>query len=95
MRWNDGVYIDTCLPFGLRSAPKLFNILADMLAWIAKQNGVSFLIHYLDNFLTMGPPSSPTCHRNLDVLIAIYNYLGVPLAFENVEGPSTVLSFLG
>ena len=95
MRWNDGVYIDTCLPFGLRSAPKLFNILADMLAWIAKQNGVSFVIHYLDDFLTMGPPSSPTCQRNLDILTQICNYLGVPLAFEKVEGPSTVLSFLG
>ena len=65
MRWNDGVYIDTCLPFGLRSAPKLFNILADVLTLIAKQNGVSFLIHYLDDFLTVGPPSSPTCQRNL------------------------------
>ena len=32
MRWNDGIYIDTCLPFGLHSASKLFNILADMLA---------------------------------------------------------------
>ena len=42
MRWNDGVYIDTCLPFMLRSAPKLFNILADMLAWIAKQKGYHF-----------------------------------------------------
>ena len=95
MRWNDGVYIDTCLPFGLRSAPKLFNILADLLAWIAKQNRISFLIHYLDNFLTMGPPSSPICQQNLNLLIRICSYLGVPLALEKVEGPSTVLPFLG
>ena len=32
MEWNKGIYIDTCLPFGLRSAPKLFNILADFLS---------------------------------------------------------------
>ena len=55
MRWNDGVYIDTCLPFGLSSAPKLFNFLADMLAWIARQIELSFLLHYLDDFLTIGP----------------------------------------
>ena len=28
--WNNGVYLDTCLPFGPCSAPKLFNLLADM-----------------------------------------------------------------
>ena len=53
MRWNGDIYIDTCLPFGLRSAPKLFDILAEFLAWVAKQSNVSFLIHYLDDFLTM------------------------------------------
>ena len=31
MKWNDNWFIDTCLPFGLRSSPKLFNILADLL----------------------------------------------------------------
>ena len=95
MRWNEGVYIDTCLPFGLRSSPKLFNILAEFLAWIAKQSGVSFLIHYLDDFLTMGPPSTLTCQHNLDTTIRICNHLGVPLALEKVEGPATTLPFLG
>ena len=86
MHWNGGVYIDTCLPFGLRSAPKLFNILAEFLTWIAFQSGVSYLIHYLDDFLTMGPPSSLTCRQNLDTIIQLCNHLGVPLALEKVEG---------
>ena len=28
MDWDRNLYIDTCLPFRLRSAPKLFNVLA-------------------------------------------------------------------
>ena len=34
MRWDWHIFIDTCLFFGLRSAPKLFNVLADLLSWI-------------------------------------------------------------
>ena len=30
--WEDGVYVDLCLPFGLRSAPKIFTAIADSLA---------------------------------------------------------------
>ena len=95
MKWNRQIYIDTCLPFSLRSAPKLFNILADLLAWIAQENGVSNNIRYLDNFLTMGPPDSSTCQRNLDIFTQLYKDLRVPLAVEKIEGPSTSLTFLG
>ena len=75
MQWNGGIYIDTCLPLGLRSASKLFDILAEFLAWVAKQSNVSFLIHYLDDFLTMGPTSSLTCQHNLDTIIQMCNYV--------------------
>ena len=37
MKWRDNIHIDTCLPFSLRSAAKLFNIMADLLAWILEQ----------------------------------------------------------
>ena len=32
--WEDSVYIDRMLPFGLRSAPKIFSAIADTLQWI-------------------------------------------------------------
>ena len=54
MIWGEKVYIDTVLPFGLRSAPKIFSSLADGLEWILIRRGVSVVIHYLDDFLTMG-----------------------------------------
>ena len=97
MSWTDGVYIyiDTCLPFGLRSVPKLFNVMADLLAWILQQQGVSELLHYLDDFLTMGHPLSDICQQNLSSIQRICTQLGVPLVREKVEGPTTSLSFLG
>ena len=95
MEWQGTVYIDTCLPFGLRSAPKLFNVLADLLEWILLNQGVTFLMHYLDDFLTMGEPGTTVCQRNLCLLIEICHMLGIPLAIEKVEGPAMVLDFLG
>ena len=83
------------LPFGLRSAPKLFNAIADALEWIARHLGVEFLWHYLDDFITIGRPESEECHLHLQALCEVCRRLGVPLASEKVEGPSTCLSFLG
>ena len=91
-RWD---LFNTCLPFGLRSAPKLFNLLADLLEWIVRNHGVEILLHYLDDYLTMGPPNSSVCQHNLDTLVRICELLSIPLAIEKVEGPTTVLAFLG
>ena len=35
MKWRGSFYFDQILPFGLRSAPFIFNCLADTLEWIA------------------------------------------------------------
>ena len=40
MMWRDKLYVDTALPFILRSAPKIFNAVADALQWIMERNGV-------------------------------------------------------
>ena len=42
MEWDNAIYLDTCLPFGLQSAPKLFNILAELLAWIVQRMELPF-----------------------------------------------------
>ena len=95
MQWKDQLFIDTCLPFGLISIPKLFNILADLLAWILQQQGVAPLLHYLDDFFFIGPPSSNTCLQHLNTVKQVRHTLDVPLALEKVGGPTTALTFLG
>ena len=40
--------------------------IAYMVEWILTLNyGVDFLRHYLDDFMTLGPPASLVCHYNL------------------------------
>ena len=39
LMWKGRLYVDTSLPFGLRSAPKLFNALVDGLSWILRAKG--------------------------------------------------------
>ena len=94
-QWRGKHYVDAMLPFGLRSAPKIFTALADALEWILRQHGVVHIDHYLDDFITMGPPGSDVCKQNLDIISATCADLGVPLAEEKLEGPSECLTFLG
>ena len=39
MMWQGQLYIDMTLPFGLRSAPKLFTAVADALEWVIRSKG--------------------------------------------------------
>ncbi len=55
MRWEGSVFVDATLPFGLRSAPKLFTAATDALEWIIRREGVESILHYLDDFLLIGP----------------------------------------
>ena len=49
--WQSQYYVDMYLPFGLRSAPFLFNQLSDGIEWILKHNyGLKHVIHILDDF---------------------------------------------
>ena len=94
-RWREVTYADAALPFGLRSAPKIFSALADGLLWIMQARGAAPSLHYLDDFLLLGPPSSPSCAAALRTTMALCEDLGVPVADEKTEGPATVLTFLG
>jgi len=91
MAWDDSLYVDTYLPFGLRSVPKLFNVAANLLQWAMQQQGIANILH---NFLTLGCPSSAEFQNNLDIIKQNCDALGVPLTAEKVEGPSTSLTFL-
>ena len=95
MRWRGQLLVDTVLPFGLRSAPKIFSALADALEWVCLERGVSWSIHYIDDFLTAGAPMTNECASNLSIFMATCQELGVPLKADKVEGPTSTITFLG
>ncbi len=95
MTWKDQIFIDPMLPFGLRSAPKIFNAVADALNWHLQQRGIPDIYHYLDDFIIVAPPASPLCQQYLTILDRECEVLGVPLAAHKRAGPTTTITFLG
>ena len=92
--WQDSVYIDKVLPFGLRSAPKIFSAVADAIQWILHLNGVDNIIHYLDDYVLVAKDREQADYQKAQ-LISTFTELGVPLEPSKLEGPSQCLSFLG
>ena len=58
MVWDGHLFMNTVLPFGLRCAPILFNMVVEALAFIIRSR---WLKHYLDDFVLVGPPASYDC----------------------------------
>jgi len=94
--WCGNYYVDTCVPFGLHSAPAIFNCLTSAIHWILQNNyNVKHLLHYLDDFLTAGSPGSLECQQNLDFMLQLCNRINAPIKPEKVVIPTTQITFLG
>ena len=95
MRWQETVFVDKTLPFGLRSAPLIFSAVADALQWMMQRNGATFVDHYIDDFITVGSPGTDECDNNIRIMHLTCSEAGAPVVEERSEGPATVLPFLG
>ena len=95
LRLGDKLYIDPMLPFGLRSAPKIFTAVADALEWCLRSCGIAHTHHYLDDFVVLGAPGTDECEKALSTLVGKCTELGIPLATHKTEGPATSIKFLG
>lgn len=93
--WKGDTFVDRCLPFGLRSAPKIFSAVADALSWSFRCAGIFGQIHYLDDFLLFGRPDSEEAQFALQTALEVCDGLHVPVATHKTEGPGTCVTFLG
>ena len=88
-------FCDRALPFGLRSAPKLFTAVADGLSWALHCEGTANLLHYLDDFFFWSEAGSSDCANALSIAVPLCGRLGLPVAPQKVVGPTTSIVFLG
>jgi len=101
MQWEGKFYDDKVLPFGLRSAPFLFNQLSEAVEWLLLNHcGISFVCHILDDFLVIEPPSpiaphNLACQHSLSSMLLSFKNLRIPTAPHKTQGPSTTLEFMG
>ena len=94
IQWEDSIYIDRMLPFGLRSAPKVFSAIANTLQWILIQQDIKHILYYLDDFILIAS-CLDQAHSDKATLITTFHQLGIPLELSKLEGPSVRLPFLG
>ena len=86
MKWHGAFYVDMVLPFGVRSTPYIFTCIADLVEWVAKRNNdVTFLMHYLDDFHTLGSPGS-SVNTIWTGLLTVFLSLASPSIQTNKKG---------
>ena len=63
----------------------LFNKYADAPHYAIKTNKVHDLLHYLDDYFTIGPPQPPVCTNNIATMIAKCEELGFTVNSEKLQ----------
>ena len=86
--------MDLFLPFGLHSSPAPFNEYTDALQYAMQIKKVQDLLHYLDDYFTVGPPDSSVCASYIVNMIATCKELGFTVNPKKVTKPDTTTNFL-
>ena len=95
-RWEGNYYVDLVLPFGLRSSGAIFNKFASLVRWIIIHHYQhSDIVNYSDDFFAVLDTQMAHAIAQLDNIIQAFQDLNIPLAEDKIEGPSTLLTYLG
>lgn len=91
-----GFYFDECyffdksLPMGCSVSCAYFETFSTFLHWVlCGESGMDSVVHYLDDFLFIGPHGSAACGQLLQTFRGISSTFGVPLVEEKTLLPTT------
>ena len=93
--WEGKYYFELSLPFGLRSSCRIWEWFATALHFFfEKLLDVPVVVHYIDDFLFV-IQTKERAHMLLNKALTLCVVLGIPLSAAKIEGPATLLPFLG
>ena len=89
-------FIDKCLPMGCSVSCSNFERFSSFLHWVTEmESGLREIDHYLDDFLFAGADKTSNCSKLMNTFTEVCSQLGVPIAEDKTEGPSTRITYLG
>ena len=90
-------YVNKSMPMGAACSCATFEKFATFLEWCVKDVARvdSFLSHYLDDYISYGPPGTNIAQYILDTFHAVCQELGIPVSPEKILNQTTCLIFLG
>lgn len=94
MKFMEWYFVELTLPFGLKSAPALFEMFSTAIEKFILNEGVESLFHYLDDFLLICLRGSQSAIE-YETVLRIFKELHIELAKEKLSPPTTRLEFLG
>ena len=97
-KWEGKWYYERVLPFGLRSSCRLWELYAAALRhFLARSLDLPIeriVVHYVDDFLFVVKLEAEA-QLFMDRALGLCEELGIPIASDKTEGPTTCLTFLG
>lgn len=88
------IFVDTCMPFGLRSSGNIFERYGQAIQYILQHvYRIPPTARWVDDFLFVLSPHDS--QQQYATATRAFNTLGVPIAADKTEGPCTCLAYLG
>ena len=93
----DSLYVfNKCMPIGCHVSCSAFETFSTILHWYTSHvSGLHTLCHYLDDYVMIGRPDTAECEQLMQSFVDVCQYLGVEIAHDKTEGPSTSVTYLG
>ena len=95
-KFQNEYFIDKMAPMGLRISCCAWEKLATFLNWLLmERSGSKNVDHYLDDFFFAGSPLCSDCANLMSQFDDLCDELGIPIASEKTQSPTTCLTYLG